>query len=152
MTGKNKLKITAVMTAFFIFIAGYASAQVKFGPRTEHLLKMFESGAFHLKATMTGGGQKTEIETFTKSGMSAVIMSSGGQTTRIIARDNNIYMIDEVKKMQYFIDGNKIARSRTITPYGNIDTVISVLDQNVPVNAFNIPATGYQIQDMSKVY
>ena len=213
MTGNKVLKTAALVLVFSVFITGYSPAQAKFGPRTEQLLKIFKSDTFHMKAKMSGGGQETDIETFVKGGMSLLTMSSGSQITRIIARDNKLYMIDESKKtitiipttednnnsgkiykddmrytgsgtavfggrslpyeeyitendddyeyeyddkndnvniVQYFIDGNRIAGSRTITHFGNIDTVISVLDQNVPANVFNVPTSGYQIQDMPK--
>ena len=54
------------------------------------------------------------------------------------------------EKSQFFYDGNKLAGIRSISPgEGPVDTVISVLDQNVPDSSFNIPSSGYQVQDMS---
>ena len=55
-------------------------------------------------------------------------------------------------KAQFFIDGNKLAGIRSITSAGQtVDTVITVLDQAVPDNVFNVPSTGYQVQDMSSL-
>jgi hypothetical protein len=52
-------------------------------------------------------------------------------------------------KSQYFVSGNKLAGIRTITGRGNEDLIISVLDQNVPNNVFDIPSSGYLVQDLS---
>jgi len=59
------------------------------------------------------------------------------------------YRDPDGNKAQFFMDGAKFAGIRNISTEGeNIDLIISVLDQNVPNNVFNIP-TGYQVQDMS---
>ena len=52
-------------------------------------------------------------------------------------------------KTQFFIDGNKLAGMRSIAAGQTADTVITVLDQNVPDSIFNVPSSGYQVQDMS---
>ena len=58
------------------------------------------------------------------------------------------YKTDE-GKVQYFVDGNKLAGMRTIIPgQGNMDMVISALDQNVPDSVFTVPS-GYEVLDMS---
>ena len=57
------------------------------------------------------------------------------------------YRDSEGSRVQYFLDGAKLAGIRTICSEGNTDIIISVLDQNVPNNVFDIP-NGYQVQDM----
>ena len=61
------------------------------------------------------------------------------------------YLGPDGSKSQYFVDGNKLAGIRSITKEGTADTIISVFDQNVPNNVFDIPgaSSGYMIQDMS---
>ena len=61
------------------------------------------------------------------------------------------YLETDGSKTQYFVDGNKLAGMRSISKEGTTDTIISVLDQNVPNNVFDIPSasSGYMIQDMS---
>ena len=53
-------------------------------------------------------------------------------------------------KIQYFIDGNKLAGIRSIAKEGSADLVIIELNQNVPNSIFDIP-TGYQVQEMPKL-
>ena len=194
---KKSLIVLSLALVFGLIFAVQVSAQTKFGPKTEAFIKIFASGTYHMKASMTAAGVKTDMEVFTKGGRIASVMSSQGETARMVMKDNKTYIIMDSAKMilvtpiqegsdtgavdtskmaftgsgtanfagknlpyeeytsgsektQFFIDGNKLAGMRTIVPgEGNVDTVISVLDQNVPDSAFNIPSSGYQIQDMS---
>ena len=166
--------------------------------KAEAFFKIFASGTYHMKARMSGAdGTTTDMESYVKGGMMATIVTAQGQSSRMIFKDNKMYMIMDSAKMimvmpatdkteaggvqtsdmkltssgtavfggkslpyeeykdpdgdraQYFLDGNKLAGIRNIMDGGEtIDIVISVLDQNVPGNAFDIP-TGYQVQDMS---
>ena len=52
-------------------------------------------------------------------------------------------------KSQYFVDGNKLAGIRTVSKEGTEDAVVAALDQNIPNNVFDIPGSGYTVQDMS---
>ena len=60
------------------------------------------------------------------------------------------YASNDGSKMLFFVDGNRLAGIRTSVPeQGSADMVISALDQNIPDSVFNIPTSGYQVQDMS---
>ena len=183
---------------FGLILAGQVSAQTKFGPRTDSFMKIFASGTYHIKAAVSGDGEKADMELFSKGNRIATTVSSAGENARIIIRDRKTYMIMDSMKMifvypsqdtsmtgavdiegqtftgsgnasfaaknlpyeeyttkdgskaQYFIDGNKLAGIRNITP-GElaVDIIISVLDQSVPDNVFIVPSSGYQVQDMS---
>jgi hypothetical protein len=54
-------------------------------------------------------------------------------------------------RVQYFLDGARLAGIRSISGRDTIDMVISELNQNVPNNVFDIPR-GYQVQDMSAAF
>jgi len=61
------------------------------------------------------------------------------------------YTANDNGKVQFFVDGNKLAGMRNIIPgQPAVDVVISALDQNVPDSVFTVPTSGYQVQDMSK--
>jgi len=62
------------------------------------------------------------------------------------------YINSDGSKTQFFIDGNRLAGTRSTVPgQGTADMVILVLDQNVPDSIFNIPTSGYQVQDISNM-
>jgi len=197
---KNLWKMLTLTLVLGLFLAAQASAQTKFGPKTAPFLKMFTSGGtYHMKATMSSGGVKSNMEVFVKGDKMAMLMSSEGVNTRIISNDKKTYIIDDSRKMimvtalqetsntravdadeltfvgsgtasfngknlpyeeykdkdgnktQFFVDGDKLAGTRNIIPgEGTIDSVILVLDKNVPDSVFNIPTSGYTIQDMSR--
>ena len=50
-------------------------------------------------------------------------------------------------KIQYFIDGSKLAGMRNITKDMTVDIIYLALDQNVPNSVFEIPSN-YQVMDM----
>ena len=153
---------------------------------------MFKSGNYHLKAKMKGDGIETTMESYYKDGMVSMRMAMAGNSSRMIFRDNQMYMIDDgsktymvmptaekpsneaVKtdgmtrtgsgtaefdgrnlpyeeysseeggKVQFFLDGKKLAGIRNIiNEEGKIDVIISELDQNVPADAFDVPS-GYK--------
>ncbi|WP_461247949.1 hypothetical protein [Treponema sp. R6D11] len=91
--------------------------------------------------TLSNGAVDTNTLTYTGSG------------TAVFAGKNLPYEEYTVKtggKAQFFIDNNKLAGIRNITPgQGTVDLVILALDQNVPDSVFVIPSSGYQVQDMS---
>ena len=82
-------------------------------------------------------------------------MSFSGSGTAAFAGKNlpyEEYTDNNKDKAQYFIDGNRLAGVRSISSAaGTVDMVISVLDQNVPDSVFNIPTSGYTVQDMSNI-
>ena len=58
------------------------------------------------------------------------------------------YINTEGHKIQYFVDGNKLAGFRSISPENTAsDIVISVMDQRVPDRIFNVPSIGYTTTD-----
>ena len=193
---QNFRKTPAIALVLGLILAGQAFGQTKFGPKTEPLLKVFTSGTYHMKSSMSGGGMTSEMEVFVKGERFATVISAKEGKSRIIVRDNKSYIINDSEKMiivspsgdksdagavdtdalvfsgsgtasfagknlpyeeyktddgkmQYFIDGNKLAGMRNITPgQGNIDIVILALDQNVPDSVFTVPS-GYEVMDMS---
>ena len=80
-------------------------------------------------------------------------MTFTGTGTASFAGKNLSYeeYTEEGKKTRFFIDGNKLAGMRAIADGETMDIIISILDQNVPDSAFNIPSSGYQVQDMSNL-
>ena len=194
---KSKSISTLLLSLMFgLILTVQVSGQIKFGPKTEPFLKIFASGNYHMKSSIAQGGIKADMEVFVKGGLTASLVSSQGETTRMVMKDNKTYMIMESAKMilvtavqdasktgavetskmaftgsgtanfagknlpyeeysegsqknQFFFDGNKLAGIRSIINGETVDTVISVLDQNVPESVFNIPSSGYQVQDMS---
>ena len=82
-------------------------------------------------------------------------ISFTGSGTAVFAGKNlpyEEYADNNSIKSQFFIDGNRLAGIRNISSAaGTFDMVISVLDQNVPDSVFNIPASGYMVQDMSNI-
>jgi len=77
---------------------------------------------------------------------------TGSGTARFNGKDlpYDEYSGTNGEKVQFFVDGNNLAGIRNIIPRQNaVDLVILTLDQNIPNNAFDIPTSGYQIQDMS---
>ena len=59
---------------------------------------MFSSGTYHMKAKIVGGGMETTMETFMKGDLMANTVEMGGETTRMILRDNKMYMINDTAK------------------------------------------------------
>jgi len=196
----KKITILLFTLLLSLVLIGQLTAQAKFGPRTESFLKIFESGTYYMKATMVEDSMRIETEVYMKGNRLATTTQAGGETMRMIMRDNKAYMIMEEAKMiiitpamdmydsaavdisgmtfrrsgtatfagknlpyeeyshddgetsQFFIDGNRLAGIRSITPGENpSDMIISVFNQNVPDSVFNIPSSGYQIQDMSNI-
>ena len=193
---KNTIKLKVII-ALIALIGSPITAFAQTG-KAEAFFKTFASGNYHMKAKMSGDdGTVSDIESYVKGDMLATTMSAQGQTTRMIFKDNKMYMIMDSAKMimvmpaadksqaggvetddmklagsgtamfngkslsyeeykdpdgnrtQYFLDGSKLAGIRNIMDDGGtIDVIISVLDQNVPNNVFDIPS-GYQVQDMS---
>ena len=201
MFGKNKVwKITVLLVVLGLVLTGQVWGQTRFGPRTEPFFRIFESGTFHIKFSVTAGGVTADVELFVKGEMMAMSTSAAGESIRIIIRDDKTYMINDAEKIiiitaampgmsdfakmgqtdnitftgtgtaafngrnlsyeeyttndgraQYFVDGNKLVGIRSISPgTGTVDSIISVLDQNVPDSAFAVPSRGYQVQDMSQ--
>ena len=197
MSKINRSKVLTIMLILGVVLAGQIFGQTKFGPKTEPLLKIFASGTYHMKATASGGGTASDMETYSKGGMIATLMSAQGMNSRIVIKDSKSYMIMDAQKMimvsslkdtsstgavdtnnitftgsgtavfagkslpyeeyktgdgssvQYFIDGNKLAGIRTVVSgQGNMDMVITVLDQNVPDSIFDIPTGDYQVINM----
>ena len=97
---KKKSIITLLLALVFILIlTAQVFGKTKFGPKTESHMKTFSGGTYHMKAHMTEGGTRTDMEIFTKGGRIASTVSVKGETTRIIVRDNKTYMIMESAKM-----------------------------------------------------
>ena len=192
---KNKIKFFLLIAILAVIVSPIpVIAQTA---KTDAYFKVFASGNYHMKAKISGGGTTSDMESYMKGDMMATTMTAQGESTRMIFRDNKMYMIMDAAKMimvmpagdkseaggvdtndmklsgsgtasfggkslpyeeymdpegskaQYFMEGTKFAGIRNIVSGGEtIDLIISVLDQNVPDNVFNIP-TGYQVQDMS---
>ena len=61
------------------------------------------------------------------------------------------YKNDEGIKVQYFLDGDKLAGVRTISDeVGVIDIEVLEIDQNVPANVFEVPSD-YEVLDMGEM-
>ena len=80
-------------------------------------------------------------------------MSYTGSGTAGFAGKNLPYeeYLSDGNKTQFFYDGNTLAGIRNIISGKTVDTVVTALDQNIPDNVFNVPSSGYQVQDMSAI-
>ena len=92
----NKLKIMLILAAIVIVNPAAIFAQTG---RTEAFFKIFASGNYHLKAKITGGDGAGDMESYVKDNMTATTITAQGQTTRMISRDNKMYMIMDAMKM-----------------------------------------------------
>ena len=97
----KKKCIIALFTAliFSLILTTQVSGQTKFGTRTESFLKIFASGNYHMKASVTEDGVKSDMEVFAKDGKIASIITSQGETIRMVLRDNKTYLIMDSVKM-----------------------------------------------------
>ena len=66
--------------------------------KAEAFFNIFSSGTYHMKAKMTGSQLETNMETFVKGEMMASTMEMSGETTRMIMRDNKMYVINDREK------------------------------------------------------
>jgi len=193
---KNRIKLFGIIA--LVLLIGSPIAIFAQAGKAEAFFKIFASGTYHMKGKMKGNDKTmSDIETYVKGGLMATIISAQGESTRMIFRDNKMYMVmDSAKTMmvmpatdkteagavdtkgmkltgsgtavfndkslpyeeykdpdgnksQYFLDGSKLAGIRNVVGGGEtIDLIITVLDQNIPGNVFDLPK-GYQVQDMS---
>jgi len=61
------------------------------------------------------------------------------------------YKTEEGHTIQYFVDGNKLAGYRTMSPKDGIsETVILEMNQRIPDRVFNIPTRGYKVTDRTR--
>ena len=91
-----------------------------------------------LMSATEAGGVETNQMRFSSSG-----------TARFDGRNlpYDEYTNPERVRVQYFVDGNRLAGIRTISRDGTVDLIITEFNQNVPNNVFNIPG-GYHMMEM----
>ena len=59
---------------------------------------IFASGTYHMKAKMVGGGMEATMETYAKGGNVATLTDVAGQSTRMILKDNTMYIVNDAEK------------------------------------------------------
>lgn len=65
----------------------------------DEYFKLFSGGVYHMKAKIIGDdGTKSTMETYCKGGMTATVTEMEGQTSRMIFRDDTIYIIMDAEK------------------------------------------------------
>ena len=146
MNRKN-IMVLFLALVFGLALTSEAASQMKFGPRTEPIFKIFLSGTFHMKATMSSGGMQTDIESFCKNKRVATTMTSSGETMRIIFSDDKSYMINEKEKMIIIIpsQGASIADD-----FAN-DKMSYIGSGTASFNGKNLPYEEYRDEDANKV-
>ena len=92
MKNSKKLALLLILTTL---LTGLVYAKSTYGPKTESIMKVYESGTFQMKATMQADGESVELEMYVKNNMIAMIMSSGSERMRIVQRDTKSYMIND---------------------------------------------------------
>ena len=69
---------------------------------TEGIMKIFGSGSFHMKIMSEG----TEVESYIKNGMTAMLMTVEDTDIRMVLRDNKSYTIFDSEKMLMISDAS----------------------------------------------
>ena len=59
----------------------------------------FAGGVYHIKTRTVSGGSETITEMYAKNGMTCILMNAGGESMRMITKDNKSYMIYDDQKM-----------------------------------------------------
>ena len=88
----KKIAIVLIITTF---LTGLVYAKSTYGPKTENIMKIYESGTFQMKATMRAEDESVELEMYVKDNMIAMIMSAGPERMRVVQRDNKSYIIND---------------------------------------------------------
>ena len=123
-----------------------SSTDIK-GGSVEAYFNIFKGGTYHMKAKMVGGGMETIMETYVKDGMSAMKMESGGQSSRMIFRDNKMYMInDDAKTVMSFP-----ATGKTDTQGVKTDGMNRVGSGTDNFNGKDLPYEDYADEEGAKV-
>lgn len=90
------MKKIFMLTMILVLALGAAASAA--GTPDEYF-KLFSGGVYHMKAKIIGGdGTKSTMETYCKGGMTATVMEMDGQSTRMIFRDDTIYIIMDAEK------------------------------------------------------
>ena len=144
---KRKGIVTLFITIILgLVLAGQVSAQAKFGPRTDSFMKIFSSGTYHMKAAITGDGDKADMELFSKGGRIATTVTAEGETVRIIIRDSKTYMIMDSMKTIFVYPSQDASMTGAVDIEGQTLTGSG----NAPFNGKNLPYEEYTTKDGSK--
>jgi hypothetical protein len=102
---KKLLIITLALSMLLSFAAcGKGSNKVSAamgangGGKAEPFLTIFSSGTYHMKARTAGSGVETTMETYVQGELMATVMEAGGESSRMILRDNTAYIINDAEK------------------------------------------------------
>ena len=88
-------KKTIVLSVICLLLTGMLYGKSTFGPQTEWIMQIYESGTFQMKTTMQSVDESSELEMFAKDGKIAMTMTAGTDKMRIVQKDNRSYMISE---------------------------------------------------------
>lgn len=83
----------AVILTLALGAAAYAAGT------PDDYFKLFSGGVYRMKAKIIGGdGTKSTMETYCKGGMTATVMEMEGNSSRMIFRDETVYIIMDSQK------------------------------------------------------
>lgn len=103
-------------------VSGAAAA----GGKASSFFGMFSSGTYHMKAKMVGdGGIETTMESFVKGDLMANTVEMGGEETKMILRDNKMYIVND--------------RDKTVMTLPMMD---GMADDTVKTDGMNITGSG----------
>jgi len=74
---------------------------------------MFKSDNYHMKAKMVVEGQEMTMETYAKDGKALMIMESATGSSRMLVRDDKLYIIDDVEKTMTVMAGTQSTRRKS---------------------------------------
>ena len=82
--------------------------------RTENFFKTFSEDNYHMKAKTTESGMDVIIETFIQGDRSATIMTRDSESSRVIQKDNKMYMVMDYAKLVIVTSGTPGVETRTL--------------------------------------
>ena len=114
---RNRIKLIGFI-AIIMIIGSQVTVFAQTG-KTDSFFKLFGSGTYHMKARMTdGGGTISEMESFMKGGMMATAVTAQGESSRMIFKDNKMYMIMDAAKTVMILPAMNASQSGGVETAG----------------------------------
>ena len=110
---KKTMFIAVFALVFGLILIGNVSGQAGSGKSAAYV-KIFESGTYYMKSSITNEGMTMVMETYAKSGKMAVITTSQGMTNRAVHKDGKSYMIMDSMQMVMVMPLTDAAKAGTI--------------------------------------
>lgn len=118
-------KIIALTMILILAISAVACA----AGTPDDYFKLFSGGVYHMKAKIIGSdGTKSTMETYCKGGMTATVIEMEGNSSRMIFRDDTVYIIMDAEK-SYMQMPAQASRSKPVVDTGGKVSVGSGTDE-----------------------